>query len=524
MQITSKDEQARRNEEAKISGSRPALIESFEINGLFGYRNIALSSKYAATILIAKNGAGKTTLLGAMDAFLKCQFARLSELQFSTIQCKLKDIPEKLVLHKSDIDEIAKEADNPEFQRLAKQNELDPIELLHFVNSEYSLLKAEPQELYGHQIYRKVYMQGPHTRETTQQFFSEVEKLIINKNKRIGFIQSQIKKALSNIEIVYLPTYRRIELSLPDVDIGGKFGRAQSVQSKLGINKRRLQSGEIQFGLSDISSRLAKLNQDMLIQSNEGYREISANIINDLIDGGFEVEPQFPEDIPSREALNLFFSRLSEGVRFVGPYNDLKIPNFRKIYEQEGIPENSRRFLTYFLGKLNKVLQKTEDVEGLVQAFVDSCNNYLSEQDESVNIPGSPKKTFLNNDNKVLKLDKRNLGVSVSSVDTDRKIPLDALSSGEKQMISLFARLYLYPKRKLLLIDEPELSLSIDWQRKILVDIMSADLCQQIIAITHSPFVFDNSLEPFAKSLKLEIDRNAPNPSSKLDEEDDINA
>ena len=101
----------------------------------------------------------------------------------------------------------------------------------------------------------------------------------------------------------------------------------------------------------------------------------------------------------------------------------------------------------------------------------------------------------------------------------NRNIPLDSLSSGEKQMISLFARLYLYPKKKILLIDEPELSLSLDWQRKILVDIVSAQSCQQIIAITHSPFVFDNALEPFATPLKLRIDPNAPNDAIAGEEE-----
>ena len=88
-------------------------------------------------------------------------------------------------------------------------------------------------------------------------------------------------------------------------------------------------------------------------------------------------------------------------------------------------------------------------------------------------------------------------------------------------MISLFARLYLYPKKKILLIDEPELSLSIDWQRKILVDIVSAKSCQQVIAITHSPFVFDNALEPFATPLKLRLDATAPVVAIQGDEEDD---
>lgn len=88
---------------------------------------------------------------------------------------------------------------------------------------------------------------------------------------------------------------------------------------------------------------------------------------------------------------------------------------------------------------------------------------------------------------------------------------MDALSSGEKQMVSLFARLYLYPKQKLVLIDEPELSLSIDWQQKILPDIVNAQLCRQVIAITHSPFIFDNELDAFATPLGLKIADNSEN-------------
>jgi len=86
-------------------------------------------------------------------------------------------------------------------------------------------------------------------------------------------------------------------------------------------------------------------------------------------------------------------------------------------------------------------------------------------------------------------------------------------------MISLFARLYLYPKKKIFLIDEPELSLSLDWQRKILVDVINAPSCMQVIAITHSPFVFDNALEPFAKALQLEVIKDSEVPF-EADEDD----
>lgn len=52
-------------------------------------------------------------------------------------------------------------------------------------------------------------------------------------------------------------------------------------------------------------------------------------------------------------------------------------------------------------------------------------------------------------------------------------IDTQGLSSGEKQIISVFSKLYLEDNKKyIILFDEPELSLSIKWQAKFLPDIM----------------------------------------------------
>lgn len=56
---------------------------------------------------------------------------------------------------------------------------------------------------------------------------------------------------------------------------------------------------------------------------------------------------------------------------------------------------------------------------------------------------------------------------------------------------------------KIILIDEPELSLSIDWQRMILPDLNAGENVRQVIAITHSPFIFDNDLDPYATAMKV---------------------
>ncbi|SAL76843.1 hypothetical protein AWB68_05066 [Caballeronia choica] len=71
-----------------------------------------------------------------------------------------------------------------------------------------------------------------------------------------------------------------------------------------------------------------------------------------------------------------------------------------------------------------------------------------------------------------------------------RAYGLTALSSGERQILTmLYSASRSRFKDGIFLIDEPELSLHIDWQRKILNELMSLAPDRQIIACTHSPEV-----------------------------------
>lgn len=66
---------------------------------------------------------------------------------------------------------------------------------------------------------------------------------------------------------------------------------------------------------------------------------------------------------------------------------------------------------------------------------------------------------------------------------------LETLSSGERQIVTLIYAATHMNKQRVVLIDEPELSLHVDWQRSLL-NIMSEQLQdRQIIACTHSPVI-----------------------------------
>jgi ABC-type lipoprotein export system ATPase subunit len=72
----------------------------------------------------------------------------------------------------------------------------------------------------------------------------------------------------------------------------------------------------------------------------------------------------------------------------------------------------------------------------------------------------------------------------------NRKVPLDKLSSGEQhQLVLFFELLFELRENALILIDEPELSLHVAWQKKFISDLQRIIALNQfdVILATHSP-------------------------------------
>lgn len=117
-----------------------------------------------------------------------------------------------------------------------------------------------------------------------------------------------------------------------------------------------------------------------------------------------------------------------------------------------------------------------------IMRFKDTCNRYLND------------KKFIYN--------QSDITLKILSEKSSNIIELSMLSSGEKQIVSLFSKLYLESDNKcILLIDEPELSISMQWQKMLLPDIMRSGNCKLLLTVTHSPFIFDNEFDNDAKDM-----------------------
>lgn len=72
-------------------------------------------------------------------------------------------------------------------------------------------------------------------------------------------------------------------------------------------------------------------------------------------------------------------------------------------------------------------------------------------------------------------------------------LEIEKLSSGEKQvMLILLTTLLQKGKKSILLLDEPEISLHLDWQRRFIRDVRALNENCQLIITTHSPSIYFN--------------------------------
>lgn len=87
--------------------------------------------------------------------------------------------------------------------------------------------------------------------------------------------------------------------------------------------------------------------------------------------------------------------------------------------------------------------------------------------------------------------------------DAAKAIDSDILSAGEKQMLS-FLVYNAFSRDTPIFIDEPELSLHPDWQRRLLPMLLEQQASNQFIVSTHSPFIYSKYGD---KELAINQDR-----------------
>ena len=222
--------------------------------------------------------------------------------------------------------------------------------------------------------------------------------------------------------------------------------------------------------MEDVKKRIENLTEEIQRMSLIGFSKITGDLLSQLSNEFKNYELKNKVD---NKKLEIILDRVGNSINENDKQNIID-------YIKSG--DKGNKGLLYLIDKLIDLYNQQEIFDLSIKNFAETCNKYLN------------LKQFIYNESAVsLKIFREN------STDI---IDLEQLSSGEKQIVSLFSKIYLEPDKSfIILFDEPELSLSIYWQQRLLPDILKSNKCNFLLTVTHSPFIYDNELENYAFGL-----------------------
>lgn len=454
-------------------------ITRFQVFGLFGRQDVEISIQDNRVVIVGVNGAGKSTLLNLLYFLLARRWEKLGELHFDSIGIEVDG--HQVLLSREEIrnshtsrsflrrvlrtftNKTTDYLENPVVQTILAQPSLSDLD----VHRLSQLLRIPRSQVL--QVQRMIEERG-----SQQKLDFE-----INFNSANRWLTEHI-----NAQILYLPTYRRIEKDLksvvPDIE-----ERVRAYDERYGpLRQRRTAEANassqpyidlVEFGMDDVKQIIESALQTLNDFSRQQLNELTGAYLREVVRGEVDTfELASVTEFDDKE-INSVLARVDERTLSSEDKKMLR-EVLGKLHQNSGELTLRERYIAHFFAKLGTVARRLQEREEPIRNFVSVCNdNYLV------------GKQFV--------YDRNQFTLAIEDRD-GLAVELKDLSSGEKQVISLFTHIHLGGRPKyIIIIDEPELSLSVDWQSNLLPDIMASGRCVFLAAVTHSPFIYENEFE-----------------------------
>lgn len=438
-------------------------IEYFKIEKLFNQYNVSLRFGKTVNIFLGENGMGKTTILSCLYSVLSGRLDKLDNILFETIAIKFEG-NEEFKLKRKDLNRYLEENvyDTPRYRRMRHSNlgnifsEKEKEELKQLAQDgavsreELSVYAVRVGEVYAMPL-RMAY------EEVNRYIFSLIKPDEYGNSEKAIAFKGKVENIV-DVDVLYYPTYRRIEEDM----------------SKLGVDMDRDNVKErlIQFGMKDVENRIDKVLETIKLAAINGFTKMTGVLLKQYLNNA-EIEKSIHID---KETLNIALDRIGDEIESSDKEKIKHLVSNEEIYKDEN------QHLFNLIVNLISSYEKQNQHDERIRKYRDVCNAYL--------------------DGKKYVYDESNVKLEIFRHNYKKPISIQNLSSGEKQVLSIFSKLYLEQQKPcIILFDEPELSLSIKWQERFLPDIMKSEKCSLLVAVTHSPFIFDNEYDCLAQDM-----------------------
>lgn len=442
------------------------------VSNLFGMFNheITLNAAERVTIIIGPNGFGKTTILRLINSLVIGDINTLYTTPFDELEIEFNDLSSlsltrKLKNNKSGINDFSLE--------LTYKDILNPEK--HFDLLDFLAIRSPGVS------------------------YSSLEE--INQDPDFSYFRLREREVVENSNIFDM--YRRI--------VGGTFDEKSSSPWTNRLLRRLINDKDFQNKFNELDEIVRKIRvhfttTQRLLRNSVKDRYGESRIQNPVV-------KEYSDDLSKQIEMTL--ARAMQHAQDIDSSfpkritNNLKRPpkpiDMKKLYRELEELDSKRSKLrnTGLFLELGDDLGVKEEViaqdrinliGSVLKEYIKDTQEKFRDFDELVSklelLKGIINDRFIF---KTFEITKENGFIVKNS--QNEVIPVDRLSSGEQQELVMFYEfLFKVPKDSILLIDEPELSLHIDWQQKFLKDLLEvAKLVGfDVLIATHSPAVINH--------------------------------
>ena len=407
-------------------------LQRIEIDGLFGIYNhrIDLNEEDRVTLLHGPNGVGKTTTLRMVDALLRRELGYFVKLPFSRFHLRFDDCC-ILELQKPDIEamvgDLSLEAPG---RTLCERVSLDAAD------------DSSRHDEGFYEFMETLWQQGIRTAiEKSDEALSRTEpaSTVQNDTEALPWFDEFRRTASTH----FIPSHRLFVSSTP-VTAGLPIHRSTArVLAYARDLKKRLDDTMAEYGRD--AQALDQTFPRRLVSAKDGLDH---------------------EVLERRLAV---LAKKAADYRRIGILGQLP----EHPFDAQGLREidsTGAKVMTLYVEDTERKLRALEDLASRARFLLDSINGKYR--------------------NKEIRLD-RDQGLVAERGD-GRPLALDSLSSGEQHELVLhYDLLFGIRPNTVVLIDEPELSLHVTWQKRFLPELI--DIVQlsgfDVLVATHSPFI-----------------------------------